>query len=318
MEKKQEFVVSNTLSNNDILEISKLTNSCFSSIDFTKNFPQVFAHQQKSSKHFTLKMNNKLVGFCTLHPFFFPTKLGYLHAYCVGSVSIHPDFQGKGLAVQLISSVEEFSKENHIDFLFLFPSLEKLYLKTGYKKTNPVYVAVLNESSLFSLQKVILQDKQVITNHKNLSQLDTLLKSKIWRFIVTHAFPQECVFSYLEFCLILQIPNMEVFLLKKENNLCAVAFFNKGDDFKNVIHGAYYNENKDMLLLIKHVMLTKISQPLYFFPGKDEESFKTNFCFSPLPNLMLKNLSHNISEVDLLSCFNNPMEGCYVNSLQGC
>ena len=107
---------------------------------------------------------------------------------------------------------------------------------------------------------------------------------------------------------------MKVCYLRKNNEIQALCFFNKGDDFDQVIHGIYFTQPKYILVLMKYILQTeKGKNKFYFFPGIFSDEFSSLFNYEIIPTMYAKIINKNNVLLDkALRCGH-----LYVRSLQG-
>lgn len=308
-------------------ELENLTNSCFQTKNYLSNFPQVFKEELRDYL-FLQRINNKVAAFCSLFPFSFQLNGERVSAYCIGSVCTDPKFRNLGLAMKTIQLAEKKAQENHADFIFLFADNNNLYHKLNYLSSGKTYLAQISSSlnnkipfnnfrSLINYcsNLKISPTLNVVTKNK-LSELQENEKSKIWQYIVKNAPASESILSYLEFCDILKIKNMQLYYILNEDNILGVCFFNKGDDFQNVIHSSYYKDKNYALILIYSIFKENKEKDLIFFPGAYFQSFVDIFEYISIPSMSIKSLNEQKFPTKTLDnlCINNSI---FVSSLQG-
>ncbi len=311
-------------------ELESLTDICFQTNNYLDNFPQVFKNENRDFL-FLLKYKNKIASFCSLYPFSFQLNGKRISAYCIGSVCTHPKFRNLGLAHKAIILAEKKAIENSADFIFLFSDNHNLYSKLNYIQVGKTYLAQISsnisqqttKNNLNSLLKECeknsfhLNIKNVEIHFQvNLQNLNENEKNNLWQFIVLHSPSCESILSYLDFCDILKIKNMNVYIIKNDQQILATCFYNKGDDFQNVIHSAYYRNRNYIFLLISKIILNNKGKDIIFFPGSLFRDFEDIFEYISIPSMSIKTLNEKNFPINTLQnlCIKNSI---FVSSLQG-
>lgn len=283
-------------------QIQELTNLCFNTKDYFRNFPQVFK-PQNDSFFLTIKELNKIICFCSIYPTYYLYSNTIIKGFCVGSVCTHPNYRGNNLALDILKIAESYARNSQGDFLYLFSTKRSLYEKAGYELCGQTFLAEIKKISKKPNQK---KDNIFVALAKD-EENETRI---IWNFIVKYSKSYESVLSYLEFKDILKIKNMKVFLLWNKEKIAAVCFLNKGDDFNNVIHGIYFSNKEYAIILVRKVYMKEShNKKFYFFPGVFHDDFKNVFTFGVMPTMYAQILNEKLSRSDL--------EQIYVRSLQG-
>lgn len=308
-------------------ELSILTDICFQCNNYLANFPQVFKEENRELL-FLLKYEGNAVAFCSLYPMSFQLNGKRLSSYCIGSVCTHPNYRNLGLAKTVILLAEKKARENSADFIFLFSDNNQIYSSLNYTQVGKTYLAQIT-TQIFShtsqkhlkeiqykCKKIVHKNEIKITFKKNLLALNEAEKCKIWQFIITQAPTCEPILSFLEFCDILKIKNMNIYFATLENTLCAVCFYNKGDDFQNVIHSTYYSNRDALFLIINNIISNNKDKASLFFPGALYKDFIDVFDFQSIPSMSLKSLKEETLPNQILQniCLKNDI---FVGSLQG-
>lgn len=305
----------------NLTEIENLTNLCFQSKNYIKNFPQVFQPENKNNL-ILYKAENKPVSFCSIYPTYFKYQGKSLLAYCIGSVCTHPDYRSQGFATKVLKNAEEIAIKNSADFLYLFSSEGNIYINLNYKCVQNEYIINFNKShsNYIKLNQFFkkIKNTKLYTLEKTQQTQNLSLEKKIliWNFILRNFSDFEPNFSFAEFCRVLEIHNLKMYLCLKENRLTAIGFLNKGDDFLNTIHGIYYNNFDSLIYLLKKVIDEQKKNSILFHPGKHAKIFCDLFEYIKFPSLYLKVLNENrIRATELTSlCIKNDM---IIGSLQG-
>ncbi|APJ04904.1 GNAT family N-acetyltransferase [Silvanigrella aquatica] len=311
-------------------DLEILTNLCFQTNQYLKNFPQVF--QEENREHlFLLRLKNKIASFCSIYPFSFHVNGTRLSAYCIGSVCTHPKYRNLGLAQKAVTMAEMKAIENAADFIFLFADKNKLYANLNFIPTGKTFLAqigtnISNQIALNNCKSIMEQlekFKSIFDNNpiqilfkKNLLELTDFEKTRIWQFIILNRPPCESVLSYLDFCNILAIKNMNIFYATNNNQIFSLCFYNKGDDFQNVIHSSYYTNRNYLFILIKEILSINKGKDIIFFPGALSHEFEDVFDFISIPSMSIKTLNEKKIPIQILQnfCIKNLI---FVNSLQG-
>jgi predicted N-acetyltransferase YhbS len=309
-------------------DLEFLTNACFQTKNYLSNFPQVFKEELRDFL-FLIKYNNKVASFCSLFPFSFQLNGERISAYCIGSVCTDPKLRKLGLAMKTIQLAEKKAIENAADFIFLFADNNKLYNKLNYISSGKTYLAqisssLVNKTSLNNYRSLINKCNDIksenlnlkIITQTNLKELLNIEKSKIWQFIVLNSPFSECILSYLEFCDILKIKNMKMYYITENQEIMGVCFYNKGDDFQNVIHSSYYKDRKYALILIHNIFEENKEKDILFFPGAFFSNFEDIFEYVYIPSMSIKSLNEKKFPINALDnlCSKNSI---FVSSLQG-
>lgn len=311
-------------------DLEHLTNTCFKTNNYLNNFPQVFKNENREFL-FLLRYKNKIASFCSLYPFSFQLDGKRLSAYCIGSVCTHPKYRNLGLAHKAIILAEKKAIENSADFIFLFADNHNLYSKLNFIQAGKTYLAqissnISNQTTKNNLKSLLkeCENTSLHLNTKNieihfqadLQKFNEIEKAKLWQFIVLHSPPCESILSYLDFCDILKIKNMNVYLIKNGQQILATCFYNKGDDFQNVIHSTYYIDRNYIFLLISKIFLNNKGKDIIFFPGALFYDFQDIFEYISIPSMSIKALNEKKFPINTLQnlCIKNSI---FVSSLQG-
>ena len=156
---------------NSIIEITKacalkmIANTIFQWNEFYPN-KEAFQKDVKREELYVLEIENKILGCITVSNFMdaeylpiswlTPNKNNiYIHR-----LAVHPDFQGKGYAQQLMTFAENFAKENHYTSIRLDTFSEnlrnqKFYELRGYQKLGNIYFPKQSESP-FNCYELVL------------------------------------------------------------------------------------------------------------------------------------------------------------------
>lgn len=311
-------------------ELKDLTNTCFQTNDYLNNFPQVFKDENRDFL-FLLKYKNKIASFCSLYPYSFQLDGKRLSAYCIGSVCTHPNFRNLGFAHKTIILAENKAIENAADFIFLFADNHKLYAELNFVQAGKTYLAQISQDKITQKinhnLKFLLKECEKISNHMELENVRIYFhgdlkglseneKSNLWQFIARQSPSCESILSYLDFCDILKIKNMSTYTIKKEQQILATCFYNKGDDFQNVVHSVYYTNRNYILLLLSKIILNHEGKDIIFFPGALFQDFKDIFEYISIPSMSIKTLNEQKFPINTLQnlCIKNSI---FVSSLQG-
>jgi predicted N-acetyltransferase YhbS len=275
----------------DFEQIKNLTSLCFDSKDYIQNFPQVFAPERKDS-FFFIKKHDQLVSFCSIYPTYFLSSNELILGYGIGSVCTHPEFRNIGLASRVLQIAEEQIKKNGADFIYLFSPKSLFYENLGYDLygNSHLFLVENNNSKLANF----IQSESVFSSSSQML-FDEDLISKVWRFIVNHSHSSESVISYLEFKSILKIQKMEILIMTQGKNILSVCFFHKGDDFENVIHGLYFQNQEAAFKLVTWICKRE-QKDVYLFPGAFSDDFTSSFSKEIMPSFYAKIL--NIKRYD--------------------
>jgi Acetyltransferase (GNAT) domain len=311
-------------------DLETLANTCFQTNNYLHNFPQVFKNENRDFL-FLLRYKNKIASFCSLYPFSFQLDGKRLSAYCIGSVCTHPKFRKLGLAHKAIILAEKKAIENSADFIFLFADNHKLYSKLNFIQAGNTYLAqissnISNQTTQNNLKSLLNECEKIQTNlniknieihyQANLLELSENEKIKLWQFIVSQSPSCESILSYLDFCDILKIKHMNIYFIRNEQQILATCFYNKGDDFQNVIHSAYYLNRNYIFLLISKIFLNNKGKEIIFFPGSFYNDFEDIFEYISIPSMSIKTLNEKKFPINTLQnlCIKNSI---FVSSLQG-
>lgn len=309
-------------------DLLKLTNTCFNSINYTNNFPQVFK-ESMAEFLFLLKSDNIPVAFCSLYPLSFSLEgKTRVRAYCIGSVCSHPNYRNQGIAAKTILLAEKKAKEELADFIFLFADNNKLYSKLGFTSCGQTYLAPISKEKSNKIQyknylsinnflrkNLNLNEIKYFT-YKNLTQLSENIKAKVWRFIIQYSHSSEAVLGFLEFKDLLKINNMQLIISELDGNIIAISFLNKGDDFQNVIHANYFTKPKYLIAQIEYIFKFNNENDLFFFPGVFYKEFKNFFNYISIPLMSIKSLNEKKFPSKSLNNLCSSYR-FFVNSLQG-
>jgi hypothetical protein len=311
--------------NFNLNEIISLTNLSFQKKNYIKNFPQVFKTANKEFL-FLIKYNNIPVAFCSLFGVTFQIEKNTLIGYCIGSVCTHPNFRNLGLAKKILALAEKHAYQKYADFVFLFSEKVHFYSQLNYVQAGKVSLAQFSKKSTQPKGYHNLEQLQKLTSNidflknytlfyrKNAHDLLEEEKRKIWSFIIQKSIIGESILSYLEFSDIIKIKQMSIYYLLKKDEIKCVCFFNKGDDFENVVHSTYYEKKDYILYIIKEILKKK--KEVIFFTGPLYKDFESHFMYENIPCMFLKTFNEkklpNIVLQNL--CIKNKI---FVRSLQG-
>jgi len=67
-------------------------------------------------------------------------------------ISIHPDYQNKGIGKQIVNKLIEFSKEHNKIILYSYPGKEDFYSKLGFDKMNTAMAIFKNKDQAIQWQ----------------------------------------------------------------------------------------------------------------------------------------------------------------------
>ncbi len=295
-------------------QIQNLLDLSFGVENYTANFPQIF--YKNSSFFLSEKIENKIVSFCTLFPYYFFYKSELIKGHCIGSVATLPEFRKQGISTLLLEQAEKKSRAEGGEFIFLFSEQNSFYEKRNYQLCGKNYLAKLNKKSsiLKEIPKLKLNKIEIIAFTKS-HKLDFNFMVQLWNFIIQNSNPGESLMSFMEFTSILSIKNMELYCCLEQGKIKGVAFFHKGDDFKNVVHGIYFHKSFYILIILNFI-IQKIDHDIYFFPGVFYKYFSNLFQFEESPALYIKYLSQNSTKNSQLA-LNFQKNLLFVRSLQG-
>ena len=206
---------------------------CFQIKNYQGNFPHLFTERKNV---FCFKKKGILIASFTVKPVSFYGEQKHFRGLGIGSVSVHPRVQNQGLAFSMLSFFlnHQQNVQNEYDFLFLFGTPKGLYEKLGFSLVEEAPFITWTQAkgvqgSLLGVSS--LEEKKT----ENLSMIEA---QEIWSFVTRHSLPGESLLSFLEFLPVLQVKEMKIFISRSEDkNLSALSFFQKGDDFLNVVHG---------------------------------------------------------------------------------
>ena len=143
---------------NDIDSIIEITKACAAHMisknifQWNEYYPNKLAFTKDFQKDelYVLELKNKIIGSITISTFMdeeyipvnwlTPNKNNiYIHR-----LAVHPNYQGKGYAQQLMQFAENYSKENNyasirLDTFSQNKRNQKFYELRGYKKLEPIY-----------------------------------------------------------------------------------------------------------------------------------------------------------------------------------
>lgn len=290
-----------------------LLNLCFFSDNYIGNFPQIFEPGQEPYFYGVYdSKNNQLIAFCAVYPYLF-TSPHFLRAYGVGSVCSHPDFRGQGIVTKLLDYVAKDLQKQDADFLFLFSEKRGLYENLGFELCGKSYLHKVRLKG--RIEK--LSDTRSVDNEfysEQTRDLDFMSQCKVWYFIIQYQQKSEPILSFLEFCKILQIKNMSVYFLENKNEITAVCFLDKGDDFKKTIHGLYYKSKNDLKYLIENVLKETSNSELFLYTNEDIKNLSLIEDSFQIPTMFFKPLNPFSESVVKRMVENNEV---FVGSLQG-
>ena len=141
-------------------QISQLLQQCFSTYppdrSYYKQIPTfrllVFDNSSSSSK-------NKLIA-----------HLGVIHRmiaisdmpasiFGVADLCVHPDFQKRKIASELLNELENLGKKHGVDFILLMADVQRFYQKNGYKiYKNPCKWLMINNHQTLGVTKRKVED----------------------------------------------------------------------------------------------------------------------------------------------------------------
>lgn len=282
-------------------EVSTFLDLVFQKKNYPLSFPHVFSQDPRYFVH--TETAGALESFTALYPVTWKLKDSkQFSGICIGSVSVHPEAQKKGLGSAIIAHAEKRAGEFSADFLYLFSDLDKFYEKCGYKRAGSEwFIHFSNAENVKSLNSVAeqLQSKGFHKSRsfsvKESSLLNECEAKEIFDFIGTHSSHAHSVLSQDAFLQLLKIPQMKILEVRKNNTLECVAALGKGIDFEDTIHCVFFSDSKSCLFMLSR-LYEEAPKP-YLFMGEllDEKIFQ-NFLLHKTPSLFLKVLNTSDEE----------------------
>lgn len=313
----------NSIAPQDTPQILNLCNEAFEKTKYFEALPQLFYPGNLENQFLFKDSTGQCIAYCSFHPFVFPNLRAneLVKSYCVGNVCTKKEFQGRGVGSLMLQYIEEVARKRNVDFLFLFSLKQKLYLNNGYLPIGDVLVANIWEDSVNKKKITTFQhsvSKKFKRSHfmTNTCELKEDVKVKLWNFLVKQQRSCEPILSYSEFCTILTIQPFIVFYTLENNDISCFCFIEKGGDFENCLHGFFYKNEEDIILLIKEMHSRfKIYPKTIFFSVYDQWMSK-NFRCQNSPCLFVKSVDEvKYSTKDLSKKLNS--HNLFINTLQG-
>jgi N-acetylglutamate synthase-like GNAT family acetyltransferase len=282
-------------------ELKALTNEAFALDDYCSNFPQIFSPLSPYNvRAYKDPLTSHLAALVVFKPFYFYDHHKLFTSYGIGSVAISKRHQNKGLGSEILKSLLfELTKEP-IDFIFLFSEKRTLYENLGFSKVHEAFTLDLQTLRLKELKKDVMaymgkeknQSSFLLEEGKTFEKIEAQTLNEealisLWTFILKcpSLGSVEPFLSFLEFKSLMTIPNLKIFLLKKEKRLLALHFFEKGDDFPSMHHGFYASslENLSLHLCFLQTFFKDQKTSLFLTPCEKQalQEIALNPFFSP-------------------------------------
>ena len=159
----------------EIHEIISVTKTCANHMiannifQWNEEYPsqKTFENDIERNELYVLIIKNEIVGTLVITPViddeYIPVKwlTPSKNNIYVHRLSIHPDYQGKGFAQQLMDFAEKFAIENHyssirLDTFSKNPRNQKFYELRNYIKTGIIYFPNQSSAPFYCYEKVLL------------------------------------------------------------------------------------------------------------------------------------------------------------------
>ncbi len=242
----------------------------FGKSGYMESFPQVFGNNA-SGKHFHIRKDGQLAAFCASIPFHWSVNGTRICGQCIGSVCSSEKYRGQGSAREVMTLAELDARKNGADFTFLFSDLDSFYRKLGYHPYGEeIFVALgvspaINDAAQKNLQTLLkIQSSEASKLRYGYTKPgETLSESNLialWNLIQRTSHHSENTLSFLDFSILVQIPEVEIHTLWRNETPVAVFFVGKGADFQSVAHSSAA-ENLHLLARLFSCYFSK-------FPGR--------------------------------------------------